>query len=254
MKVIALGDTHGRDNWKNIVNYEKYDIVVFIGDYFDTHEDVSAAQQIANFKDIIAFKKSDPAKVVLLTGNHDYHYLRGVNESYSGHQQYQHWDIQELLEQALSERLLQMAFAYSYMKHDAEQPTNFLFTHAGVTKTWCKSVSIDFNKNTNEVKSAINTLFKQELRAFKFTAGKHYDNYGDEVCQTPIWVRPQSLFIDHIPNTYQIVGHTTQNKMLVNNGAIAKSGIILIDTLGTSGEYLAIVDDKLFVLKTPSIS
>jgi len=39
MRIIALGDTHGRTDWKQITARERFDKVVFIGDYFDTHED-----------------------------------------------------------------------------------------------------------------------------------------------------------------------------------------------------------------------
>ena len=35
MKTIAIGDTHGRSQWKDIVKKEKdVDKIIFIGDYF----------------------------------------------------------------------------------------------------------------------------------------------------------------------------------------------------------------------------
>ena len=88
MKLIALGDTHGRLNWKDIVakELESSDRVIFIGDYFDTHYDETPEQQLSNFNDIVTFKKANIDKVTLLIGNHDMHYLSGVNESYSGFQ------------------------------------------------------------------------------------------------------------------------------------------------------------------------
>jgi len=89
VRIIALGDTHGRTDWKQIISNEKFDKVVFMGDYFDTYEDISPEQQKENFKDIIAYKKANMNKVVLLFGNHDFHYLRNINETYSGYQQWQ---------------------------------------------------------------------------------------------------------------------------------------------------------------------
>ena len=88
MKLIALGDIHGRSIWKDIVNLEKdANKIVFIGDYFDSHNSgYSGNRQIENFKDIIAFKEANPDKVITLTGNHDYHYIRGIGETYSGYQ------------------------------------------------------------------------------------------------------------------------------------------------------------------------
>lgn len=42
MRVIALGDTHGRLHWKAITSKDDFDKVIFIGDYFDTHDGISA--------------------------------------------------------------------------------------------------------------------------------------------------------------------------------------------------------------------
>ena len=218
VRIIALGDTHGRTNWKQIISNEKFDKVVFMGDYFDTYEDISPEQQKENFKDIIAYKKANMNKVVLLFGNHDFHYLRNINETYSGYQQWQKTDIQELLHPAIDAELLQMCFVWQ----------NMLFCHAGVTQTWCKNnlVQKEF------VEQSINELFKYKPNVFRFTSGRNHSPYGDDVEQSPIWVRPNSLLRDKIEGFIQVVGHTTQNKLVITDD------IILIDTLGTSGEYL----------------
>lgn len=146
MKIIALGDTHGRTNWKQITANEKFDKVVFIGDYFDTHEDISPEQQKENFKDIIAYKKANIDKVVLLFGNHDYHYLRTTNETYSGYQRWQKTDIQELLHFAIDAELLQMCFVWH----------NILFSHAGVTQTWCETILCKENLLNNQLMNCLN--------------------------------------------------------------------------------------------------
>lgn len=245
MKTIALGDTHGRTYWKIITSKNDFDKVIFIGDYFDTHENVSPQQQKDNFRDIVAFKKANMNKVVLLFGNHDYHYLRTTNEQYSGFQQWQKTDIQELLHKAIDGNLLQMCHVEN----------NFLFTHAGVTRTWCNANNIDLN----HIQQSINDLFKYKPNAFRFTAGRRYNNYGDDITQSPIWVRPRSLYIDKIPNYIQVVGHTTHDTITGLNGSrewydntygkYETSGVIFIDTLGTSGEYLQIINDKLSATK-----
>lgn len=238
MKIIALGDTHGRMDWKNITANDNSDRVIFIGDYFDTHDDISPRQQIENFKDIIAYKKANPKKVILLFGNHDYHYLRTTAEHYSGFQQWHKTDIQELLHKAIDENLLQMCCVF----------WNYLFVHARVTKTWCKANGI----NMNDVERSINDLFKYKPNSFRFTAGENGSVYGDDICQTPIWVRPKSLYTDKISNYIQVVGHTTQDWISGLNGSrkiytagrtVETSGVIFIDTLGTSGEYLQIIDE-----------
>lgn len=237
MKIIAFGDIHGRTNWKKIIANNDFDKVIFIGDYFDTHYDVSTEQQKENFKDIISFKKSNLDKVVLLFGNHDYHYLRTSNEQYSKFQQEEKTNIQELLHKAIDEDLLQMCYIH----------WNYLFVHAGVTKTWCKTNNIDEMNLSN----SINDLFKYTPNAFRFTSGKNGSGWGDDVEQSPIWVRSRSLYMDKIPNYIQVVGHTVMDKITGLNGGIniytegrtiETSGVIFIDTLGTSEEYLEIID------------
>jgi hypothetical protein len=231
MKIIALGDTHGRTYWKQIVSNTEFDKVVFIGDYFDTHEDIPYEQQKSNFEDIVAFKKENRNKVVLLFGNHDYHYLKTVNETYGGFQEKYKTAIQEMLHSALESDLMQMCFV----------DNNYIFTHAGVTQTW-----LDNTGYSGEVpiELFINDLFKYQPLAFKFTCGEEKCTYGDEVCQTPIWVRPQSLYQDGILPYIHIVGHTTQQELKITDDEI-----ILIDTLGTSGQFLCITDGKMSVLE-----
>jgi predicted MPP superfamily phosphohydrolase len=177
MKIIALGDTHGRSYWKQIVSNTEFYKVVFIGDYFDSREGIPFEQQKSNFEDIITFKKENKNKVVLLFGNHDYHYLKTVNESYDGFQAKHKTAIQEMLHSALESNLMQMCFVNA----------NYIFTHAGVTQTWLDNVG--YTKEIS-IELFINDLFKYQPLAFKFTRGEERCPFGDEVCQTPIWVRP----------------------------------------------------------------
>ncbi len=222
MKIIAIGDIHGRRDWQSIVSKDDFDKAVFIEDYFDSNETISPDQEKQNFRDLIAFKKAFPDKVVLLIGNHDFHYMRFSKETYGGYQAWQHWDYEELVHGALNEGLLQMCHVQG----------NFLFSHAGVTKTWCQDNDIDLSN----LEESINDLFLRQPAAFRFTSGNNMDKYGDDITQTPIWVRPQSLLVDGIDGYTHIVGHTHQRMInIIGN-------IILIDTMGTSGQYLEIVD------------
>lgn len=227
MKIIALGDIHGRSIWKDIVNKENdADKIIFIGDYFDTRSGgYSANRQIRNFKDILEFKKANMDKVILLTGNHDFHYIKGIHENYSGYQQNYAIDIGEVIHSALNEDILQMCY-----KHD-----NYIFTHAGVTKTWVEANEIDLGN----LEQSINDLFKYKPYQFCFTRGANYSNTGDDVTQSPIWVRPESLNKDIIDNTICVVGHTSVTELTITER------IILIDSLGTSKQYLSIIDGVL---------
>lgn len=227
-KIIALGDTHGRHIWEAILEKEyDYTKVIFIGDYFDSREGVSAVEQIHNFKNICRLKSENPEKVTLLFGNHDFHYLRGAGESYSGHQTVNAHDISEVLEEAVKNKWVQMVDQYSDM----------LFSHAGITKTWLNNIfGNEMAVNNPAFLDLINDMFYFQPRVFKFTPGDLCDMYGDEPTQSPIWVRPKSLLADKPEGYKQCVGHTTHDHISHNQD------VIFIDTLGTTGEYLVIRD------------
>ena len=230
MKIVALGDTHGRDIWKTIVKIENdFDKFVFIGDYFDTRDDINASIQIQNFKEILEFKKENPDKVVLLIGNHDFHYLKGCGETYSGYQQYAAMDINEVLQPALTSEHLQICYVYD----------DLIFSHAGLTNTWCETNEIDLYN----IENSVNTTFMKKMEAFRFEYGENLDRSGNDVTQSPIWVRIPSLLKDMVKGFTYIIGHTTIKELHMANNIIA------IDCLGTSKEYLVIKDGEAFAKK-----
>jgi len=92
MQIIAIGDVHGRDTWKEIKNREA-DHIIFIGDYVDPHRPIPDFEVIRNLEEIIAFKKEKPDAVTLLLGNHDAQYLHFPLYSCAGHRA----DLQETL-------------------------------------------------------------------------------------------------------------------------------------------------------------
>lgn len=228
MKIIALGDTHGRPDWKTIVAETDFDKVVFLGDYFDSYEYISGQFQMKNFIELLGFKKANPQKVVLLIGNHDYQYLKSAFENYNSFNYFGGWEIEDLLYDTYKQNLIQVCYLYD----------KFLFTHAGVTRTWARVNQIDLN----DVETSINELFRIKPMAFRYTPGKKFDPSADEICQTPIWVRPASLLRDRIEGFTQIVGHTIQPELILSDN------ITFIDTLGTSGQYLSITDGQMSVM------
>jgi len=223
MKIIALGDTHGRTIWKDIVAKETdADKMVFNGDYFDSRERISPEDQVSNFKEILEFKRSNPDKVVLIIGNHDFHYMNGVNETYSNFQYHNVKEINEILEDALSDKSLQMCFV-----HD-----KYVFTHAGVTNTWCLTHNV--NRLPNKLQDSINDLFYSNKMPFYFQMGHNYSQSGDDITQSPLWVRLPSLFQDGLDGYTFVVGHSTLKELTITDRMIG------IDTLGVTGEYLII--------------
>lgn len=224
-KILAIGDTHGRTDWRVLLEQDlsQYKRIVFIGDYFDTHDDITQQQQIDNFQDIIFFKKKYLDKVILLIGNHDYHYMGDFSITYSGFISANAFTVRELLQQALKESLIQM----SHLEVTKQIP--ILFTHAGVTKTWwLKNGELD---SLDNISNRINDLFIYTPKVFEFTAGPKYNNYGDEICQTPIWIRPHSLLADTVSkDILQVVGHTQMKEITPIDRCV------FIDVLGSKKE------------------
>jgi hypothetical protein len=232
MKHVVIGDTHGRSTWKDIVKLYQEEHIVFMGDYFDSFN-ISAIDQIVNFKEIIKFKEENLDRVTLLIGNHDFHYMRGVNEKYSGYNSLYCVDISIVLEEALSKDLLQMCYKYG----------NFIYTHAGVSEVWCENVGITVDEN---IDISINNLFKQNPLYFGFTS-KYGDPYGDEPTQTPIWIRPRALEKCAISNYMNIVGHTERDKSITKYLNHFKKSIV-VDVIHLR-EYLTIDGNNIEVNK-----
>lgn len=229
MKIVAIGDVHGRSFWKLIASAQAFDKLVILGDYFDSF-DISASEQMNNFSELVAYKRANPDKVALLIGNHDFHYLpvtMAAFEVYTGFQQKYAFQISQLLQE--HKNLFQMCYKWE----------NYLFTHAGVTHTWLDDVGYD----EEEIDVFINQLLQHQPRWFFFNGN---DPYGDDVTQPPIWVRPASLMKDayRYETIKQVVGHTTVRKLAIN-----KNRFFFIDTMGTSKEYLILNDGRVSIDK-----
>jgi len=225
MKTLVLGDTHGRPLWKQIVVDEQPDRVIFIGDYFDAYDDFTAVEQMHNFKEIIEYKESGKAEVIILIGNHDYHYMRGVHEHYSGYQ----YNARPSIEQLLEDNKHHMQMCY--------QMGIFIFSHAGISKTWLENQKWNGEEFVTDY---VNDLWKYKPNAFKFAG---LDPYGDDIYSSPIWIRPTSLQYanrnDFKDKYIQVVGHTQQGQ-IDRKGKSTGGRYYYIDTLGTSGEYMII--------------
>lgn len=239
MRTIFIGDIHGDDVWKQIVNKESHDRVIFIGDYFDSF-DISTDDQLNNFLDIMEYKKTSGKIVVCLIGNHDHHYFSSVNNTRTmGYQRVGSYFIKPVIEN--NKEHLQIAYKFD----------NILCTHAGVTKTFMNSIFGSDGWSLDTVDEDLNELFKYKPLSFCFdsaNSGIYSDSYGDDIYQSPIWVRPKSLQKDGLDKKeiIQVVGHTQQNQIDIK-GKSTGGRYFYIDTLRTSSEYLIYENGTFFV-------
>lgn len=123
-RIIAIGDIHGRREWKNIVERNAGIRFVFLGDYFDPYSDIDHETMIMNILEIIRLKQKHPDDVVLLLGNHDMHYIDG------GFTRGARYDS------IIAPTVIALFDTYGSLFQYAYQDGNTLYTHAGVTDEW----------------------------------------------------------------------------------------------------------------------
>lgn len=239
-KLVAIGDVHGRDAWKQIV-YDNPDAgtFVFVGDYFDSKdESLTAAIQIYNFLEIVTWKKTREElgdTVILLVGNHDYEYMpeifgsTGIGGFQSG--------AAPAISQVLQENRDQLTIAWSY--------DNLLFTHAGVSEEWCRQVGVESIavSSADKLANAITDLWQFKPLSFMMRGS---EPSGDSLAETPIWIRPKSLMKSSQglkkAGIIQIVGHT-QVKEIDIKGMATGGKYFFIDAIAHQ-QYLIYEDGK----------
>lgn len=211
MKILVLGDIHGRLVWYDIIKKEQPDKVIFLGDYVSTHDDISDEQQCMNLEDILNYKTDNPDKVILLRGNHDLQHLGYYWAECSGYfRAVANW----LTESHMKCRFLDNT-QWIHIEDD------LIFSHAGITKMWWESLGLGEPTRDNLLK--INELEPSEV--FAFTPNNMHDFYGTSYTQPCTWIRPTSLLQNHIDGWNQVVGHTRVEK---SGNVLAEGSDILI--------------------------
>lgn len=194
MHLIAIGDVHGRDTWKEIKGTEAGQII-FIGDYVDPHQPIPDQEVIQNLEEIIAFKKSQPERVTLLLGNHDAQYLHYPLYQCANHR----GDLQETLGGLFQENKDLFKIAWQHGDH--------LFTHAGVSRTWYQRHRSIFDEIQEEnLAETLNAIYDSECRDILFEVGRKRG--GWHASGGPVWADRAETKDDLLPNYHQIVGHS----------------------------------------------
>ena len=222
MKIVVLGDIHGRTVWKDIVDKEQPDQVIFLGDYVSTHDCVSESDQVSNLLEILRFKDHHP-ETILLRGNHDLQHLGYYWAECSG---YFPW-VAELMTDLKVEFLAKTQWIHVM--------GNTIFSHAGISTKWLESNHLTLG--------GINSLAPTEL--FGFNSKDPRDIYGTSPEQPPTWIRPLTLVDVMIPGYDQVVGHTPVERCFnVKDSSEIPHNLWLCDALD-NGSYL-VIENKVF--------
>jgi predicted phosphodiesterase len=202
--ILIIPDVHGRDFWKEAVDNNKYDKIIFLGDYADQYdfEGITDEVTVENLKSIIAYKQQNPNKVILLLGNHDLHYFSEYYYELAGGNRYSPHaaiSLQRLFQD--NHHLFQLAWETELCDR------HILFSHAGITQTWLRENLNQIGKpdawhlnrliQTNEGLEALGQVGR--LRGGFYESG------------SMVWADVVELAVsDPLPNCYQVVGHTMQ--------------------------------------------
>ena len=123
-EIIAIGDVHGLDLWKKVVERHRGAHIVFMGDYCDPYGESVHEALLDNLKEIIDLKRSEPVRITLLLGNHDLHYFNSAIPRGSR------------FDAAIAQELRFIFKSEKSLFCNAWQYRNILFTHAGVSQYW----------------------------------------------------------------------------------------------------------------------
>lgn len=208
MKTLILGDIHGRTCWRDIIEKENPDRIIFIGDYVSAHDkDITIEQQCSNLEDILNFKEGFGENCILLRGNHDMQHLAYSWAECSGY--FSHvaqWMV------GIKDRFLRLT-QWVYIQDD------LVFSHAGISQDFWNYLNLGDPTKENILK--INEIEPSAI--FGFTPNRISDYYGDSTTQPLTWIRPGTLIFCAIPGWNQVVGHTRLNEKQSKIGNICIS-------------------------------
>ena len=217
--LIAIGDIHGLEDWKAIVEKHPDCRIVFLGDYLDPIEYIPRKRLLQNLCEIILLKKKRPDDVILLLGNHDLHYFC-TDITLSSRFDF---SIGEKASRLFLENIDLFQYAY--------QEDKTVFTHAGIAQDWFMQ---DFGGDIHlPIASQLNHPTDSQIESL---CRLGYLRGGKEGKIGGIFWADEAELTDPLHGFTQIVGHNRVKEVTVRSGA-HDNQIIFCDCLW-NGNYL----------------
>ena len=239
MRILIIPDVHGRKFWREAINNNigQVDKIVFLGDYLDPYADeieqypetlecegfYDSQNFLKMLEDIIALKKNEPNKYILLTGNHSDSYIWSKFHA-ATRTDYRNWEkYHKFFSQNLN------LFNLVWVEN------NVIFSHAGITKGWAERVC---SKNNLEFKSILHTAkilqnipvenISSDVKLISLIGEISYRRGGDFDYGSCEWADiTEHLDLSHssIDNvvtygeegTFQVFGHTQLKRELITD-------------------------------------
>lgn len=225
INTIIIGDVHGRTFWKDAMQYGSTP-VVFVGDYLDPYtsiEGITHDEAIDNFKEIIAYARSN-TNVHLLYGNHDSYAFKSTALCSVRHNWNRYEEICEIYDK--DKDLFRMAYDFS------AGGKTFLVTHAGINPRWIRKFGNElygegYSLNAETINKPMETEFPYGGRkGFEYLCRINWKRGGIDDESSFLW----SDFTEHLDyaayshdeipkDMVQIFGHTWLKKAICIEGS-----------------------------------
>lgn len=230
MKVAVIGDLHGKNCWKKLLEgkFDSFDKIIFMGDYSDdSWVTFSDEEIIDNLKEVIKFKKDHNENIELLIGNHDYQYIVGYPTASRFRKSYAK-EMHNIFNDNAD------IFKIIHIEND------HIFTHAGITNGW-----IDYIKKKYEIKDinidnifdVVNIVYKNDKEDCNIAS---FRRGGMNKFAGILWSDTEDLFDDAWIGYNQVVGHNR-----IKPGSIIKKddyNIYMSDHFDTDQSKLLVLD------------
>jgi predicted MPP superfamily phosphohydrolase len=228
-EILIIGDLHGEDSWKLPLEYflpnevetniDKYDFIVFMGDYVDSF--TKSNEEIRkNLIDIIELKLKYPEKVILLLGNHELQYLFDSKEfSCSGYRTEMKYDLFDILNR--NKNLFQVSFEIH------SNTDKYIFTHAGIHRGFY-NIYIKQHDTEETLSETLNNLYPNYKALF------HVSWYRGGIKKEGgiFWADKIETYTKPLKGYHQIIGHThTEDIKYYNNYGCDKTSTIFVDCM-----------------------
>ena len=202
-KILIIPDVHGRTFWKTALKSGDYEKVIFLGDYTDPYEieGITNQEALKNFQSILAFKRRNQEKVVLLLGNHDLHYYSEYYYELTGGVRY------DPITAVTLQRLFNKYRSFFQLVWETDWgDKHYLFSHAGITQSWLEG-NMELIKKP-DARHLNRLLLTNEGMESLAQVGEI--RWGDYPSGSIVWADIEELLSNPLSGIYQIVGHSMQ--------------------------------------------
>lgn len=207
MKILSVGDIHGKPIWKDI-NPKEFDKVYFTGDWYDAWE-YTNNEIHSNVLEWVQWAK-EAGNVFSCIGNHDAHYFKWQepihkfirSAGYSANQLY---------------RAFHLYIENRELFNVAYQHENYLWTHAGLSVTAYGRhiephvLGIMQQQSISTLAEVLNYLWNiNYMGLFAIPSSRG----GDDLYGGPLWADMDDTIGNPLTNFHQIVGHTASQDII----------------------------------------